>query len=145
MSQHSERANPAGREEPAGGERGAFGVEQHLIARCEVHVPSAGFEARLPCVLPFLQQSASLGSYAAATASPPLASCAVPEVGGASGRRGCWPRSAKRGEAASLMGELHQRGELRPVVLPVIDEGAQDVCNDTVDPLDLARGVVVLK
>ena len=43
----------------------AFEVEQHLIARCEAHVPSAGVEARLQCVLPFLQQSASLCGYAA--------------------------------------------------------------------------------
>ena len=55
-----------------------------------------------------------------------------------------WGEASAEGGSCVVDGELHQRGELRPVVLPVIDEGAQDVCNDTVDLLDLACGVVVL-
>ena len=41
--------------------------------------------------------------------------------------------------------ELNQRHEGGPVVGPLAGKGAQDVGNDTVDALDLARGVVVVR
>ena len=81
------------------------------------------------------------------TALPPLASCVVPEVGGESRRRWCWQLSAKNGVKSVPRGEavlLMVNSTSGPVVLPVIDKGAQDVCNDTVDQLNLGCSVVVL-
>ena len=56
-----------------------------------------------------------------------------------------WGEANAKGGCCVVDQKLHQRGELWPVVLLVIDEGTQDVCNDTVDPLYLACSVVVLQ
>ena len=41
-----------------------LGVEEHLVPRCEPHVPPVSVELRLAPVLPLLEQRPHLGRYA---------------------------------------------------------------------------------
>ena len=97
---HHEREDPEGphptpRKQQAGGEGHELRVQQHLVSDCEPHVPPKVLELRLELVLQLLQQRQHLPRHepirVAASSPGPTGSQASGE---ASGRRGCWPRSA---------------------------------------------------
>ena len=130
-------------------------VEEHLVPHREPHIPPVSVELRFASGLAFLQQRPNLLRHAPHEVGCRLAvahrSCGV-------GRRGRGERTARvlatvsvEGSVAGaerrrriIDGEFDQRHKCWPVVAALVGEGAQDVGDDTIDALHLARGVVVV-
>ena len=146
-----EWAHPAWRQQRPRGERGVLRVDEDLVARVEVHVAPMGVQLGLALILALLQQGTHVrrhlreeagGGLTVAVrrcrvwlgwsvqwAARVLAAVRVEErVAGAERRRGI------------VDGELDDRGQLRPVVAALADEGPKYVSYNTINSFRLAGG-----
>ena len=113
--EYPEGAHPARSEQRAGGEGRVLRVEQQLVPRCELHVqPEASSSALRRSCRSCSSASTSSFTCPVRLAGPRLPGPALPAgsgaAEGASGRRGCRPRSRARAAAAVAVSATVQTG-----------------------------------